>query len=151
MVANPEDGIDRIQGADPHLAPAEKQHLFRLGSPLGASPSRGSRSLSKVQFESRNHLQYISQLGITELWNECRAVDHYKSKQRTIGNVSFQLSMMYWSPFEGLEQNVHVHACRPSLGGHGGCQASDGDLGQFRGLGALWRQLPSQSWSLKWR
>ena len=49
-MAGPENKVERIEGDDPTLAssPGDKQHLYRLGSPYGASPSARSRSLSKV-------------------------------------------------------------------------------------------------------
>ncbi len=52
LVAHPENNVHRIEGDDPTLArsPGNKQQLFRLGSPFGASPSGRSRSLGKVNF-----------------------------------------------------------------------------------------------------
>lgn len=51
LVANPENKVQRIVGEDPTLAssPGNKHHLYRLGSPFGASPSARSRSLGKVR------------------------------------------------------------------------------------------------------
>ncbi|KAK9908805.1 hypothetical protein WJX75_003140 [Coccomyxa subellipsoidea] len=50
LVANPENKVQRIEGEDPTLAssPGNKHHLYRLGSPFGASPSARSRSLGKA-------------------------------------------------------------------------------------------------------